>query len=77
MAGEGIGAALNVPMELDGSSIRTLDIHSSVPWDWADSEIAAAQAYAGVVASLLAAAVTAQVRATWPTGAGRPWSIGG
>jgi hypothetical protein len=32
------------------------------PWDWDDSEIAAAQAYGGVVASLLAAAVTAQVK---------------
>jgi hypothetical protein len=41
---------------------RDLDIYSSDPWDWDDSEIAAAQAYAGLVASLLAAAVTAQVK---------------
>ena len=62
MVGEGIYAALSVPVELDGSPIGTLDIYSAAPWDWDDSELAAAQAYAGVVASLLAAAVTAQVQ---------------
>jgi GAF domain-containing protein len=62
MLGEGIAAALSVPVELDGSPIGTLDIYSGVPWDWDDSEIAAAQAYAGVVASLLSAAVTAHVK---------------
>jgi GAF domain-containing protein len=62
MLGEGICAALSVPVELDGSPIGTLDIYNSGPWDWDDSEIAAAQAYAGVVASLLTAAVTAQVK---------------
>jgi GAF domain-containing protein len=62
MQGEGIAAALSVPVELDGSPIGTLDIYNSDPWDWDDSEAAAAQAYAGVVASLLAAAVTAQVK---------------
>jgi GAF domain-containing protein len=58
----GILAALSVPVELDGSAIGTLDIYSSTPWDWDDSEIATAQAYAGLVASLLAAAVTAKVK---------------
>ena len=62
LVGEGICAALSVPVEVDGSAIGTLDIYSSVPWDWDDSEIATAQAYAGVVASLLTAAVTAQVK---------------
>ena len=62
MVGEGIYAALSVPVELDGSPIGTLDIYSSAPWDWDDSEVAALQAYAGVVASLLSAAVTAQVK---------------
>jgi len=62
MLGEGICAALSVPVELDGSPIGTLDIYSADPWDWDDSEIAAAQAYGGVVASLLAAAVTAEVK---------------
>jgi GAF domain-containing protein len=62
LVGEGIYAALSVPVELDGSPIGTLDIYSAAPWDWDDSELAAAQAYAGVVASLLAAAVMAQVK---------------
>jgi GAF domain-containing protein len=62
LIGEGICAGLSVPVELDGSPIGTLDIYSSVPWDWDDSEIAALQVYAGVVASLLTAAVTAQVK---------------
>ena len=62
MVGEGICAALSVPVELDGSPIGTLDVYNSDPWDRDDSEIAAAQTYAGVVASLLTAAVTAQVK---------------
>jgi GAF domain-containing protein len=62
MLGVGICAALSVPVEMDGSPIGTLDFYSSDPWDSDDSEVAAAQAYAGVVASLLSAAVTAQVK---------------
>ena len=62
LMGEGIYAALSVPVELDGTAIGTLDIYSSAPWDWDDSEIATAQAYAGLVASLLTAAVTAKVK---------------
>jgi GAF domain-containing protein len=62
LAGEGICAALSAPVEVDGSAIGTLDIYSSVPWEWDDSEIAALQTYAGLAASLLTAAVTAQVK---------------
>jgi GAF domain-containing protein len=62
MAGEGICAALTAPVEVDGSAIGTLDIYSNLPWDWDDSEIAALQPYGGLVASLLTAAVTAQVQ---------------
>jgi ANTAR domain len=51
-----------VPVEVDGSAIGTLDIYSNLPWDWDDSEIAALQTYAGLTASLLTAAVTAQVK---------------
>jgi GAF domain-containing protein len=60
--GEGICAALSAPVEVDGSAIGTLDIYSSVPWDWDDSEMTALQTYAGLVASLLTAAVTAQLK---------------
>jgi GAF domain-containing protein len=59
---EGVCAALSVPVELDGGVIGTLDIYAGQPRDWDPSEVAALQAYAGLVASLLSAAVTAQVK---------------
>ena len=59
---EGISAALSVPVELDGGVIGTLDIYVGQPRDWDPSEVAALQVYAGLVASLLSAAVTAQVK---------------
>jgi GAF domain-containing protein len=62
LVSEGICAALSVPVELDGGVIGTLDIYARDPRDWDPSEVAALQAYAGLVASLLSAAVTAQVK---------------
>ena len=62
LVSEGICAALSVPVELDGGVIGTLDIYARQPRDWDPSEVAALQAYAGLVASLLMAAVTAQVK---------------
>ena len=62
LLGEGVCAALSVPVELDGGVIGTLDIYVGQPRDWDPSEVAALQAYAGLVASLLSAAVTAQVK---------------
>jgi GAF domain-containing protein len=59
---EGISAALSVPVELDGGVIGTLDIYAGEPRDWDPSEVAAIQVYAGLVASLLAAAVMAEVK---------------
>jgi GAF domain-containing protein len=59
---EGIIAALSVPVELDGGVIGTLDIYAAEPRYWDPSEVAALQAYAGLVASLLSAATTAQVK---------------
>jgi GAF domain-containing protein len=59
---ERVSAALSVPVELDGGVIGTLDIYAGQPRDWDPSEVAALQAYAGLVASLLSAAVTAQVK---------------
>ena len=58
----GICAGLSVPVELDGGVIGTLDVYVGQPRDWGPSEVAALQAYAGLVASLLSAAVTAQVK---------------
>jgi len=59
---EGICAGLSVPVELDGGVIGTLDVYTAQARDWGPSEVAALQAYAGLVASLLSAAVTAQVK---------------
>jgi hypothetical protein len=49
-------------VELDGGVIGTLDVYVGQPRDWDPSEVAALQAYAGLVASLLSAAVTAEVK---------------
>jgi len=62
LVSEGICAGLSVPVELDGGVIGTLDIYSRQARDWDPSEVAALQAYAGLMASLLSAAVTAQVK---------------
>jgi GAF domain-containing protein len=59
---QGVCAALSVPVELDGGVIGTLDVYVGQPRDWDPSEVAALQAYAGLVASLLSAAVTAQIK---------------
>jgi GAF domain-containing protein len=59
---EGVCAALSVPVELDGGVIGTLDVYVGQPRDWDPSEVAALQAYAGLVASLLSAATTAQIK---------------
>jgi GAF domain-containing protein len=62
LVSEGVCAALSVPVELDGGIIGTLDIYARDPRDWDPSEVAALQAYAGLMASLLSAATTAQVK---------------
>jgi ANTAR domain len=49
-------------VELAGGPIGTLEVYAAGPRDWNDSEVAALQAYAGVVASLLRAAATATVK---------------
>jgi GAF domain-containing protein len=62
LVSESVFAALSVPVELDGGVIGTLDVYVGRPRDWDPSEVAALQAYAGLVASLLSAAVTAEVK---------------
>jgi GAF domain-containing protein len=62
LTGAQIVAALSVPVDLDGDPIGTLSVYSATPRDWDDSEVSAALAYAGIVASLLAATVAAHVR---------------
>jgi transcriptional regulator with GAF, ATPase, and Fis domain len=55
----GIRGALCVPVEVLGGPIGTLDLFTATPRAWDDSEVSAAHAYAGVVASLLGSAVAA------------------
>jgi hypothetical protein len=55
----GIRGALCVPVEVLGGPIGTLDLFTAIPRVWDDSEVSAAHAYAGVVASLLGSAVAA------------------
>jgi len=75
-------AALSVPVELAGGPIGTLEVYAARPRDWNDSEVAALQAYARVVASLLRAAATARVKGElaeqlqWALPASRPGRAG-
>jgi GAF domain-containing protein len=57
----GIHAGLSVPVQVGGGPVGTLDVYVTAPREWDDSETAALQAYAGLVASLLVAAMTARV----------------
>jgi hypothetical protein len=52
---------LNVPVQIGGGPVGSLDVYVTAPRRWEDSEVAALHAYAGLVASLLVAAVTARV----------------
>jgi GAF domain-containing protein len=57
-----VRAAASVPIELAGGPIGTLDVHAGEPRDWDRSELSALRAYAGLAASLLAAAAQADVK---------------
>jgi GAF domain-containing protein len=57
-----VRAGLSVPVELGGGPIGTLDIYATTPRAWDETEVSALQAYAGVVASLLAAAARAELK---------------
>jgi GAF domain/ANTAR domain len=54
--------ALSVPVQLGAGPVGTLNVCVTVPRGWDDSEVASLQTYAGLVASLLAAAATAHVK---------------
>ena len=60
-AGEADAGDLSVPVQVGGGPVGTLDVYVAAPREWDDSERAALQAYAGLIASLLAAATTARV----------------
>ena len=52
---------LTVPVQLGGGQMGTLDLYDPGPREWDDGDVAALRAYAGLVASVLAAAVAAGV----------------
>jgi hypothetical protein len=58
---DGIAGDLSVPVQVGGGALGTLEVDVTAPWEWDDSERAALQAYAGLVASLLVAAVAAGI----------------
>jgi hypothetical protein len=58
---EAVAGDLSVPVQVGGGPVGTLDVYVTAPREWDDSATAALQAYAGLVGSLLVAAVTAQV----------------
>ena len=56
-----VDSDLSMPIQVGGGLVGTLDVYVSAPRDWDDSEWAALQAYAGLVASVLVAAMAAGV----------------
>ena len=56
-----IRSGLSVPVELGGGPIGTLDVYVADPRGWDPSEVAALQAYAALVGTLLAAASKAEL----------------
>ena len=59
-----IRSGLSVPVELGGGPIGTLDVYAAAPGGWDATEVSALQTYAGLVATLLGTAATAQVKAS-------------
>jgi GAF domain-containing protein len=57
-----IRSALSVPVQLGGGPIGTLDVYAAAPGGWDATEVSALQTYAGLVATLLGAAATAQAK---------------
>jgi putative methionine-R-sulfoxide reductase with GAF domain len=55
-----IRSALSVPVQLGGGPIGTLDVYAAAPGGWDATEVSALQTYAGLVATLLGTAATAQ-----------------
>jgi hypothetical protein len=58
---EAVAGDLSVPVQVSGGPMGTLDVYVTGPREWDDTETAALLAYAGLVASLLATALTARV----------------
>ena len=57
-----VRSALSVPVQLGGGPIGTLDVYAAAPGGWDATEVSALQTYAGLVATLLGTAATAQAK---------------
>ena len=57
-----IRSGLSVPVELGGGPIGTLDVYAAAPGGWDATEVSALQTYAGLIATLLGTAATAQAK---------------
>ena len=55
-----IRSGLSVPVQLGGGPIGTLDVYAAAPGGWDATEVSALQTYAGLVATLLGTAATAE-----------------
>jgi hypothetical protein len=55
-----IRSGLSVPLRLGGGPIGTLDVYAAAPGGWDATEVHALQTYAGLVATLLGTAATAE-----------------
>ena len=71
-----VRSVLSVPVELGGGPIGTLDIYATSPREWDATEVSALQAYAGVVASLRAAAARAELTGVLADSSRSPWTRG-
>src|SRR4029453_15483413 len=60
-AGHGVRAVLGLPINLRDGPVGTLNVYAPRTHRWDDSDVAAIQAYARVIASLLRSAVQAHV----------------
>jgi GAF domain-containing protein len=57
-----VRSGLSVPVLLGGGPIGTFDVYAAAPGGWDQTEISALQTYAGLVATLLGTAATAQAK---------------
>jgi len=55
-----VRAVAGIPLVLGGSPVGTLNVYRDTPYDWDKSDINALTAYGGLIAEILAAALSAQ-----------------
>ena len=70
-----VRSGLSVPVQLGGGPIGTLDVYAAAPGGWDATEVSALQTYAGLVATLLGTAATAQAKGRLATQLRSPWTL--